>query len=123
MTANEKTPVPLWPARRRARRLRITAVMVLLLGIVGEGVVYWRGAHPSDWLDDPSVVGYDKAQARQIEIQYGKQGLMVEGWANDLQRPGTQALIIVVTAALIAGGCLYIARLLDSAGRQENGGR
>jgi hypothetical protein len=48
---------------------------------------------------------------------------MVEGWANDLQRPGTQALIIVVTAALIAGGCLYIARLLDSAGRQENGGR
>jgi hypothetical protein len=114
MTASNTTPAPFSPARRRARRLRITAVIVLLAGILGEGVVYWRGAAPPDWPDDPSLVGYDKAQARQIGILYGKQGLMVENWANDLKKPGTQALLIVVTAALVAGGCLYVARLLDS---------
>ena len=125
MSANNKTAAPVSPARRRARRLRMAAVIVLLAGILGEGVVYWLGTRQADWPDDPSLVGYDKAQARQIGILYGRQGLTVENWANDLKKPGTQALIIVVTAALAAGGCLYLARLLDAEAQEagEHGGR
>jgi len=46
---------------------------------------------------------------------YGKQALLIDNWTHDLKQPGTQALIIVVTAALVAGGCFYFARLLDAA--------
>ena len=59
------------------------------------------------------MVGYNKPAERQMAILYGKQGELIEDWSNDLKQPGTQAIIIVVTAVLIAGACFYFARLLD----------
>jgi len=101
-------------ARRRARKLRITGVIVLALGFAGAGIIYWLGTRSPDVSDDLSMAGYDRAAERQMEILYGKQGELIEDWSNDLKQPGTQAIIIVVAAALIAGGCFYFARLLDS---------
>ena len=46
-----------------------------------------------------------------MEQLYGKSGLLIEEWFDDLKRPGTQATIIVVLSALIASGCFYLARL------------
>ena len=57
------------------------------------------------------MVGYNKAQTWQMEQLYGKSGLLIEEWIDDLKQPGTQATIIVVVSALIAGGCFYFARL------------
>ena len=110
---NDKTPSPVSSARRRARQLRITGVIVLLLGIVSMGVVYWLGTRGPDLSDDLSMVGYNRAQTRQMGQLYGKSGLLIEEWSNDLKQPGTQAIIIAVVSVIIASGCFYFARLLD----------
>jgi hypothetical protein len=108
---NEKAFSPISLSKRRARRIRIIGAIVLLLGIIGAGIVYWTRS--PDLSDDLSMVGYNKPEQRQMEILYGKSGEIIEGWANDLKQPGTQAIIIIVTAVLIAGCCFYFARLLD----------
>jgi hypothetical protein len=110
---NDKTASPVSSARRRARRLRITGVIILLMGIAGAGIVYWLGTRSPDFSDDLSMVGYNKPQELQMKKLYGKSGELIEDWSDDLKQPGTQAIILVVTAALIAGGCFYFARLLD----------
>jgi hypothetical protein len=90
------------------------AVIVLLLGIVSAGMVYWIGTRSADLSDDLSMVGYNKPEERQMEILYGKQGELIEDWSNDLKQPGTQAIIIAAVAAIIVSGCFYFARLLDA---------
>ena len=55
----------------------------------------------------------EQAQTRQMGQLYGKSGLMIEKWANDLKQPGTQAVLIAAFSALVFGGCFYFARLLD----------
>jgi hypothetical protein len=109
----DKTVSPVSSARRRARRFRITGVVVSLLGISVAGLVYWLGTRSPDLADDLSMAGYDKPAERQMGILYGKQGELVEDLTNKLKQPGTQAILIVVTAALVAGCCFYFARLLD----------
>ncbi len=46
-------------------------------------------------------------------VLYGKMGLMIDDFLDDLKRPGTQATIIVAAAALVASGCFYFARLSE----------
>ena len=116
MPANTRTTDTSSSGKRQARLLRIAAAAVLLLGIFGGDAVYWLGMRSPALSDDPSVVGYDKKEARQMGILAGNQGLWVDELAQDLKHPGTQAVIIVVAAALVAGGCLYVARLLDNRG-------
>jgi hypothetical protein len=113
MTANEKNDRPVTTARRRARRLRLTGVIVLLAGIGGAGVVYWLGTRAADVADDLSMVGYNKPEERQMGMLYGKQGELIENWSNDLKQPDTQAFIIAAASILIATGCFYFARLSD----------
>jgi hypothetical protein len=108
---DKKTSGSISSSSRRARKLRIIGVIALVLGIAGAGIVYWTRS--PDLSDDLSMTGYDRAETRQMEILYGKQGELIEDWSNDLKQPGTQAVIIVVAAALIAGGCFYFARLSD----------
>jgi len=105
---------PASKARRRARRLRLTGIMALLLGIVGAGFVYWLGTRSPDMSDDLSMVGFDKAAQRQMGMLYGKQGELIEDWSNDLKQPGTQAILIIGASILIAAGFFYFARLFDA---------
>jgi hypothetical protein len=88
-------------------------VIVLALGIGGAGILYWLRTRSPDFSDELSMVGYNRAQTRQMGQLYGKSGLLIEQWSNDLKQPGTQATIIVVFSALITAGCFYFARLLD----------
>ena len=60
-----------------------------------------------------SMVGYNRAETRQMGLLYGKQGLLIEEWQDDLKQPGTQAILIAAVSTLIAAGCFYFARLLD----------
>jgi hypothetical protein len=120
MTVDSKTAGPVSPAWRQARRLRIAAAVVLLLGIFGADLVYWLGTRSVDSPDVLPVAGEDKAQTRQEELIMGKQTVLVDEWGRDLKRPGTKAAIIVVTAALVAAGCFYFARLLDQAGQRSD---
>lgn len=108
-------------ARRRARQLRIAAVIVLLLGAMLAAVVYLRGRRQVDLSEDPSMIGYDKAQARQMEMYYGKQGLVLNQLLEALKKPNTQAIIILAAAGLVAGGCFYVARLVEIDGQTPAG--
>ncbi len=102
-------PVP--SSRRRARLLRIIGVVVLLLGLGSAGVIYWT--RPPDVPDDLSMVGFDRARTRQMEILYGKQGRLIEDLVNDLKQPGTQTILLTAASVIIASGCFYIARRSD----------
>jgi hypothetical protein len=99
---------------QRARRLRIVAVFILLLGIAGAEVVYLFGNEPGRMPDDPSLLGYDKAQARQVGTLYGQQGVIAQEWSDELKQPRTQAIIILGIAGLAAGACLYVAGQIAS---------
>ena len=83
------------------------------MGISGAVLVYSPGLHPPDVSSDPAMWGYDTTVSRQMQNAYGTEGLMAHELAADLKKPGTQAGIIIGVAALVAGGCLYVARLLD----------
>jgi hypothetical protein len=64
--------------------------------------------------DDGALLGYDKAQARQVGTLYGQQGVIVQQWSDELKQPRTQAIIILGIAGLAAGACLYIAGQIAS---------
>src|SRR5664280_1026033 len=111
MTANDNASGP-QSCSKRAARLRIIGVIVLVLGLGSAGVVYWLGTRSPDVMDDLSMVGYNKARTRQMGMLYGKMGPVIEEWFDDLKQPGTQAEIIVGVSILAAAGCFYFARLL-----------
>jgi hypothetical protein len=102
------------PALRRNARLRLIGSIVLALGISGAGVVYWLGTRSPDLSDDLSMLGYNKAERREMGRLYGQMGTLVEDWSEDLKRPGTQAVLILSCSALVAGGCFYFSRLIET---------
>ena len=110
---NNKTSGPVSSSRQRARRLKVIGVIVLALGIAAAGVVYWIGTRSPDLSNDLSMLGFNRAETRQMGQLYGKSGLLIEQWSEDLKQPGTQSVIIVIFSTVIAAGCLYFARLLD----------
>lgn len=113
MTLHDEKPNLTASIRRRARRLRVAGAGFLMSGMVIASVVYWLGTRSPDVADDASMLGYDRPAERQMETLYGKQGDLIEEWSNELEQPGTQAVIIILTATLVAGCCFYFARLLD----------
>ena len=88
-------------------------MVILLLGFVSAAVVYWLGTRGPDYSDDPSMLGFNRAQERQMGVLYGKQGQLVEDFTNTLKEPGTQAILIVIAAALIGAGCFFFARMVE----------
>ncbi len=105
---------------RRLRRLRTLGVLILLLGLGGAGVVYWTGTPPEDLSADPATARSYKTESRDIEINFGKMGLLMNDWQNDLKYPGTQAVIIVAASGLLASGCFFFAHLLDRDGEPDD---
>ena len=116
MTANDKAPGPNLSSRRSAQ-LRLIAIIVLTLGISSAGIVYW--VRSPDLSDDPSMLGFNKREERQMGLLYGKMGTLIEDWKDDLRQPGNQAALIAGFAVVIAAGCFYFARLLDDENRTD----
>ena len=114
MSANDKTSTPISSSKQR--RLKIIGVLVLLAGMGGSGLVYWTGTRSADLMDDPAMLGYHRAETRQMGILFGGMGSMIEEWSADLKRPGMQATIIAVGATLVALGCFYLSGFSDSDG-------
>jgi hypothetical protein len=108
--------------RRRARRLRITGVSAMALGIVAAGLVYWLGTRDADLNDEASMQGFNRAEQRQMGQLYGKSGLLIDEWSEELKQPRTQAVLILITSVLIAVGCFYFARLLEFDEQAAGGG-
>ena len=87
--------------------------IVLVLGIGGAGILYWLGTRSPDLSDQLSMQGFNRAKERQMGQLYGKSGLMIDEWSDDLKQPLTQAALIGVFAVVVFAGCFYFARLLD----------
>jgi hypothetical protein len=101
---------------KTSTRLRRAGAIVLVLGLAGAGMVYWFGTRSPDLTDDPAMAGYSRAQTRQMGMLYGKSGLLIQEWLDDLKQPGTQAVLIAAISMLVATGCFYFARLSDDNG-------
>jgi hypothetical protein len=73
-------------------------------------MVYWTRS--PDLSDDPSMLGFNKREERQMGLLYGKMGTLIMDWSEDLKQPGTQATLIAGFSLVVAAGCFYFARLL-----------
>jgi multidrug efflux pump subunit AcrA (membrane-fusion protein) len=113
MAANPIISEPESSGKRRAR-LRALGVLVLLLGLAAAGVVYWTSAPPEDWSADPATARAYKTETRDIEINFGKMGILINDLVEDLQYPGTQAAIIAAVSVLVASGCFFFAQWPES---------
>ena len=94
------------------RMIRISHV-VLALGLLSAGAVYWIGTHSTELSEDDLLPGNARAESHQMQLLYGKMGLLTQELSDDLKQPGTQALIIATVSILVAAGCFYFARLSD----------
>ena len=121
MSTDEKIADATSPARRRVRRCRVTGVIVLLAGIVVAGVVHWRGTRAANLADDLAMTGFNRGEARQMAILYGSQGELIEELTTWLKQPGTQAVLIVIAATIVAAGSFYFARILEAEARESAG--
>ena len=110
----DKTPDTGSSGNHWAKWLRHIGFAVLLLGIFGGSEIYRRGILAPDIRDDPKMIGFDRAEKRQMDLMYGTQGRMILELEDSLGRPQTQAIIVLVASVLVAGGCWYFARLLGS---------
>lgn len=88
-------------------------VLVLALGLLGGGALYWIRTHSGEPTEDELLAGNTRVESRQMGLLYGKMGLLTQEWSDDLKQPGTQALIIAGLSVLIAASCFYFARLED----------
>jgi hypothetical protein len=121
MSVNNTHSGPVPPPRSRPP-LRTAGVLILLLGLAAAGTVYCTGAPPDDGSDDPATAPASKTELRNIEMNFGKMGVMMTGLLHNLKYPGTQALIIVLVTGLAASGCFYVARLQERAGQSDEPG-
>src|ERR1700690_3598543 len=110
MSGNHQTTGPV-PPRQHPKRLRLIGVLVLVLGFAGAGAVYWMGTHSGEPTEDELLPGNARAESRQMQILYGKMGLLTQELSDDLKQPGAQAIIIAAFSILAAAGCFYFARL------------
>lgn len=110
--------------KRRAKHLRLIGVIILALGVAMAGAVFWQGNRNRDLSGDPAMQGYNRAERQQMGLLFGKSGLWIDDFSDDLKQPGTQAVLITGASVLTASLCFYFARLLevdDEAGGGKSG--
>lgn len=103
-----------WSSQTPARRLRAVGVIVLIAGLAGAGLFYWKDARSSTPSMDDLLPGYAQQRARQNEILMGTLVVTLLGWADALKDPTTQAIMLAGASALVAFGCFRVASLLES---------
>jgi len=98
---------------RQSKRLRVIGVIVLVLGLLGAGALYWIRTHSGEPTEDELLAGNVRLESHQMGLLYGRMGLLTQELSDDLKQPGTQACLIAAVSVLIAAGCFYFARLED----------
>ena len=106
-------------------QLRAFGVVVLLVGLVSASLVYWSGADHSKRSRNQEAANMEnedqdfnlsfedsKKATREMEIYYGKLGLVVEKWSSELEKlkhPEPMAVLIALFSAVVASGCFAAA--------------
>jgi len=99
--------------RKLSTRLKRAGIIILAVGILAAGIVYWLGTRNNELNNDPSMQGFARAEQRQMGQLYGNSGEMIDDWTDDLKQPGIQAVLILIVSGLAAAGCFYFARLVS----------
>jgi NADH:ubiquinone oxidoreductase subunit D len=102
------TEISVAELNREKARLRLGGVIVLSVGLVSAGVLYWARTRDSNL--DQYRDAQARAETRQMQLLYGTSGGLTEDLTNALKRPANQAIIICVVSGLIAAGCFYLGR-------------
>jgi hypothetical protein len=102
-----------WWLQNPAKRLRLIGGIVLVFGLAGASLFYWRLSRSSAPTMDELMPGYSQQRARQNAIVMGSLVVTLLEWADALKDPGAQALIMAGVSVLVALGCFRVASLLD----------
>lgn len=93
-------------------RLRKIGLVILLLGLVSAGLLYWIRNRP----EDPALAEYRLSEERNAKLQmerlYGTSGDVTHKLMDVMSRPGNQALAIIALTAIVSGACFYLGRPL-----------
>lgn len=100
----------------RTSQLRIIATAILVAGLACAAVIYSQGTPREDYSSDPATAGAYKRESRQLEMNYGKVGVLMYEVVADLKAPGGQAATIAIVAVLLASGIFYWASALEKNG-------
>ncbi len=95
---------------RSAQWLRAFGTLLLLCGMSGASVIYWRtqSARSGRTIEE-LMPGYTQARARQRGILMGSFVAELMDDVDALREPGTQAVILLIAAALGAVVCFRVA--------------
>jgi len=100
----------------RRSLLNYAGVAILIAGIGTGEFIYWRslqGGTGSGTGDDSLILLADsKAYDRQMEVNAGTFGLIMDQWMRSVAKlgePGPLAITISVVSILAAGGCFLVA--------------
>ena len=96
----------------RPSRLNAIGVLVLLVGLISAVLLYRQEqpatqATPGGWQDTTLPLTDSKANTRDIEMYGGKLEVLMVQWLDWLQRPAARAILVAVSATLIALGCFH----------------
>ncbi len=97
---------------REKARLRLIGLVILVVGLVAAGIVYWRGNRA----EDARLAEYEQSQARaesrQMQMLYGTSGGLLQDFLDALKQPGNQALTVAGITVVISAACFYLGRPL-----------
>jgi hypothetical protein len=91
---------------REKALLRKLGVVVLAVGLISAGLLYWLRTENSNL--EQLRESQARAESRQMQLLYGRSGGITEDLSNALKRPGPQALLIASISGIIAAGCFYL---------------
>jgi len=104
--SSQESPNDLIALNREKAQLRKIGALILAIGLISAGLLYWLRAENSNL--DQLRESQAHAESRQMQLLYGRSGGITEDLSNALKRPGPQALLIVVVSGIIAAGCFYL---------------
>jgi hypothetical protein len=113
---NDSPPTPKRPSTRRTK-YNAAGVIVLVLGLPIAAIVYGAGQSPSapqpnaasDWRDGTLSTQDSKASSRDVELYYGKIGLLVVKLQDWSKQPTSWAILIAAVSTLTAVACFRAA--------------
>ena len=91
---------------REKARLRLAGIVILSVGLISAGMLYWLRTENSNL--DQIRASQAHAESRQMQLLYGRSGGLTADLSNLLKQPRAQALLIIGISALIAVGCFYL---------------
>jgi hypothetical protein len=91
---------------REKARLRMIGVIILAVGLISGGLLYWLRTENSNL--DQIRESQAHAESRQMQLLYGRSGGLTSDLSNLFSRPGPQALLIIGISVALAGACFYL---------------